>query len=95
MPPLPTHSRESKTLDRQSTSRWLVGSTQRRPGGRRAPMATESASLGSFLFERPGAEHPHPRGQCCRHIEDVFASIHQLLGRSRRRAHRELPGLDF
>jgi hypothetical protein len=45
-------------------------------------MATDSASFGSFLSERPvpSTQHPYPRGQCGRHIEDLFAGSHQLLG---------------
>ncbi len=38
---------------RRSTSLWLAGSTDRSPGERRAAMATDSASFGSFLSERP------------------------------------------
>jgi hypothetical protein len=30
-----------------------------------------------ILVRFPGAEHPDPRGQCCRHIEDpLFTSTH-------------------
>ena len=38
---------------RRSTSTVADGSTRRSPGDRRAATATESASFGSFLFERP------------------------------------------
>ena len=38
---------------RRSTSRWFASSTERRLGERRAAMATDSASFGSFLLERP------------------------------------------
>ena len=37
----------------RSTSRWSADSTDRSPGERRAAMATDSASFGSFLFDFP------------------------------------------
>ena len=37
----------------RSTSAWSAGWTDRSPGERRAAMATERASFGSFLSERP------------------------------------------
>ena len=43
-------------------------------------MATDRASFGSFLSDRPGSQHPHPRGQRRRHIEDLFARADELLG---------------
>ena len=43
-------------------------------------MATEWASLGSFLFRAPGGEHPDARGQGRGYVEDLFASSDELLG---------------
>ena len=70
-------------------------------GARSAAIATDSASFGSFLSDRPGAEHPDPRRQRRRHVEDGLTRGDELLGqqvaetaggldrpRSRRRAAR-------
>ena len=53
---------------------------RRSVGERNAATATDRASLGSFLFDRPDAKHPHPRRQRGRHIDDVLAGGDELLG---------------
>ena len=72
--------RQLRLARSRRTSAWSAGSTLRRLGARRAAMAIEWASLGSFLLERLGGEHPDPRGQGGRHIEHLFAAGHELLG---------------
>ena len=42
-----------RLADKRSTSLWPAVSTRRSPRDRSAAMATDSASFGSFLFDRP------------------------------------------
>ena len=60
-------------------SEWSAASTLRRFGARKAAIATERASSGSFLLERPVASTRMATGQGGRHIEHFFAPSHQLL----------------
>ena len=48
-------------------------------GARNAAIATDRASLGSFLSDRPAAQQPHPRRQHRRDVHDVFTRGEELL----------------
>ena len=61
-------------------SAWSAARTSRNAGARSAAIATDNASLGSVLSERPVAEHPHPRHQRRGHVEHGLAGIDELLG---------------
>ena len=50
------------------------------PAERSAAIATERASLGSFLFVVPGRQQPHPGAELGLHVEDPLAGRDQLLG---------------
>jgi hypothetical protein len=59
----------------------MVGGLDRsEPGRPQSSDGHRQRIVGVVLVGAPGAEHPHPRGQRRRHIEDMFARADELLG---------------